>query len=482
MTESTRVELLAEPVAEGRRRLAEFCAARGEPAYRALQIERWIWERAARSFDEATNLPSELRTALDDAFSLTPIEEDYVARSRDGTIKHLWRLEDGDRVESVLIPAGDRLTLCLSSQAGCALGCRFCATGYFGFRRQLRAAEIVAQYRESLRVAREALGRPTSRPISNVVYMGMGEPLANLDSVIASLAALHAGFGVGARRITVSTVGLVPGILELARRPEPFELAISLHAPHHELRLELMPIERRYPLPELFDALRTYQRYNQLGIHAHRRGERRSGARRCAGGSSPRADLLRESHPVQPHCRPPGVASESRGRDQPLCGEARCPRGGACRPATPRTGHPSRLRAAPTGSRWREPAPHRAGPGARVSDLFSISPDVAEHRHPVLADDHARVQVEFRIERHHDGVRMQIARYLQRRAETPGPIQDVGDLMVEVFGVAGGYDIEAKRPETIRKLTRESSLASAIEDFDLDPVRESSRHRLGQIG
>ena len=254
--------MLAEPGEGTRRTLASFFARRGEPAYRVGQVEKWIWEGAARSFDEMTNVPVSLRAPLAEAFSLTPLEPDFVARSRDGTIKHLWRLEDGERVESVLIPTRERLTLCLSSQVGCALACRFCATGYFGFRRQLRPAEIVAQYRDSLRVAREELGRP----VSNVVYMGMGEPLANLDGVIGSLAALHGGFGLGARRITVSTVGLVPGILELARRPEPFELAVSLHAPSHDLRLELMPIEKRYPLPDLFEALRTYQGYKNRRI------------------------------------------------------------------------------------------------------------------------------------------------------------------------------------------------------------------------
>ncbi len=266
MTASTRAELLAGSGEDGTARLAEFFAARGEPAYRTGQVEEWVWTQGARSFDEMTNLPASLREALGEAFSLTPIEPDYVARSRDGTVKHLWRLEDGERVESVLIPTRDRLTLCLSSQAGCALACRFCATGYFGFRRQLRAAEIVAQYRDSLHLAREDMGRPASNSISNVVYMGMGEPLANLDGVIGSLASLHGGFGLGARRITVSTVGLIPGILELARRPEPFELAVSLHAPSHDLRLELMPIEKRYPLPDLFEALRTYQSYKNRRI------------------------------------------------------------------------------------------------------------------------------------------------------------------------------------------------------------------------
>ncbi|MCG8467467.1 MAG: 23S rRNA (adenine(2503)-C(2))-methyltransferase RlmN [Gemmatimonadetes bacterium] len=262
MVENASLELLSGARSDRRTELETFVLEAGEPRFRVEQVEAWVFDHDARSFAEMTNLPTTLRARLAERFSLTPLEVDTVARSRDGTIKHLWRLDDDERVESVLIPTRERLTLCLSSQAGCALGCRFCATGDFGFRRQLRSAEIVAQYRESRRVAREELGRP----ISNVVYMGMGEPLANLDAVLASLRGLHEGFGLGARRITVSTVGLVPGIMELARRPEPFELAVSLHAPLHELRLELMPIERRYPLPELFGALRAYQAHKNRRI------------------------------------------------------------------------------------------------------------------------------------------------------------------------------------------------------------------------
>ena len=252
---TTKPELLGMDSRERGSTLARALEAWGEPSFRARQIEEWVFEQRALSFDEMTNLPIALRNRLEDAFSLTPLEASYVARSEDGTVKHLWALDDGERVESVLIPTRERLTLCISSQAGCALACRFCATGDFGFRRQLRAAEIVAQYRNSWRVARDEF----DRPVSNVVFMGMGEPLANLDSVIRSLTVLHADFGLGARRITVSTVGLVPGIRELARRPEQFELAVSLHAPEHELRLALMPIEKRYPLPDLFAALREYQ-------------------------------------------------------------------------------------------------------------------------------------------------------------------------------------------------------------------------------
>ncbi|MFB6240923.1 MAG: 23S rRNA (adenine(2503)-C(2))-methyltransferase RlmN, partial [Gemmatimonadota bacterium] len=158
-------------------------------------------------------------------------------------------------VESVLIPTDDRLTLCVSSQAGCALGCRFCATGHFGFNRHLSTDEITAQFRNAQRAAR----REFDRDISNVVFMGMGEPMANLDNVMPALTVLNRGFGVGARRITVSTVGLVPGIEALTRRPEDFGLAVSLHAPNHELRQEIMRIEKRFPIPELLEAIRGYQ-------------------------------------------------------------------------------------------------------------------------------------------------------------------------------------------------------------------------------
>lgn len=235
--------------------LGPTLAEAGQPSYRSRQIARWVYERFATGFEEMTDLPSELRTLLAKRFSVSPLEMAFQARSRDGTVKHLWRLRDGEQVESVLIPSRDRVTLCLSSQAGCALACRFCATGDFGFRRQLSAAEIVAQFRDAELVSRHVFGRG----IANVVYMGMGEPMANLDAVLASLTILHRGFGFGARRITVSTVGLVPGIRALAARPEPFRLAVSLHAPEHALRETLVPIEKRYPLPDLFEALREYQ-------------------------------------------------------------------------------------------------------------------------------------------------------------------------------------------------------------------------------
>jgi 23S rRNA (adenine2503-C2)-methyltransferase len=184
--------------------------------------------------------------------------EDRVQTSRDGTVKHLWRLADRQVVESVLIPARARLTLCISSQAGCAMGCTFCSTGWGGFDRQLSTGEIVGQYRAARRFAdANGLG-----PITNVVYMGMGEPFANREAVSASLTILNRGYGLGARRITVSTVGVVPGILALAEREEQFRLALSLHHPESEYRRELIPLEKRYPLDEVLDALR---RFDQAG-------------------------------------------------------------------------------------------------------------------------------------------------------------------------------------------------------------------------
>ena len=250
-----RIELLDHLPGDYEAVLGTTLAELKQPTYRARQISGWVHERFAAGFDEMTDLPADLRKVLAERFSLSPLEMAFQARSADGTVKHLWRLWDGEQVESVLIPSRDRVTLCLSSQAGCALACRFCATGDFGFRRHLSAAEIVAQFRDAELLSRHTFGRG----IANVVYMGMGEPMANLDAVLASLSILHGGFGFGARRITVSTVGLVPGIRAFAARPEPFRLAVSLHAPEHTLREMLVPVEKRYPLPDLFAALREYQ-------------------------------------------------------------------------------------------------------------------------------------------------------------------------------------------------------------------------------
>lgn len=227
---------------------------RKQPAFRADQVLEWLYDGMAMSFAEMTNLPKNEREALAERFAFTTLHTERLSRSSDGTSKHLWRLSDSELIESVLIPTQNRLTLCISSQAGCAMACTFCATGWMGYERQLSAGEIVGQYRSARRWAREnGFGE-----ISNVVFMGMGEPLMNRKAVFPALQSLNKGYRLGARRITVSTVGVVPGILEMARMPEQYRLAISLHAPNHELRETLIPLEKKYPLEELMESLRTF--------------------------------------------------------------------------------------------------------------------------------------------------------------------------------------------------------------------------------
>jgi 23S rRNA (adenine2503-C2)-methyltransferase len=251
-----KIDLLSLPPDEFEAALGDHFIERGQPAYRVQQVQKWAFEECVPTFAEMTNLPVAEREALAAGFSFSEPVADTVSRSSDGTVKHLWRLADGELIESVLIPTTDRLTLCISSQAGCAMGCTFCATGFAGFQRQLTAGEIVTQYRASRRWALEHdYGR-----ISNIVYMGMGEPLSNRKALHPSLTILNEGYGVGARRITVSTVGVVPGILELAGRNEQFRLAVSLHAPESELRSQLIPLENRYPIEELMPALVRFDR------------------------------------------------------------------------------------------------------------------------------------------------------------------------------------------------------------------------------
>ncbi|MDX1673518.1 MAG: 23S rRNA (adenine(2503)-C(2))-methyltransferase RlmN [Longimicrobiales bacterium] len=259
MTETTaRPDLIGLVPDRARDALRDHFDARGVASYRVGQTLSWIYDKVALSPDEITELPAGERDALAEAFTFTSPEPARVQRSEDGTAKHLWRLSDGELVESVLIPAEDRLTLCISSQAGCAMACTFCATGWSGYRRNLTAGEIVAQYRGARRWAEEN-GRG---PITNIVYMGMGEPLMNLGPVMDSLTLLNHGYDVGARRITVSTVGIVPGIDALAARPEQFRLALSLHAPTHGLREKIVPVEKKYPIADLMDSL---QRFDEAG-------------------------------------------------------------------------------------------------------------------------------------------------------------------------------------------------------------------------
>src|SRR6266496_295866 len=249
------LDLLSLAPEAARQMVAEWLAQRGEPTYRASQIVPRLWQRPVGSWDQATDLPAELRGALAAVFPLRRLALSARQRSADGTEKYLWDLGDGEAVESVLIPEGKRRTLCISSQVGCALGCVFCATGRMGFRRNLSVAEIACQ-------AREVMLRDAALKPSNIVFMGMGEPLLNWDAVDGALTILNhvEGLGIGARHITVSTVGILPSLAKLAQRPEQFRLALSLHAPTPELRHALMPIEKKYTLPAVIAALARFRR------------------------------------------------------------------------------------------------------------------------------------------------------------------------------------------------------------------------------
>ncbi|HEU5465283.1 MAG TPA: 23S rRNA (adenine(2503)-C(2))-methyltransferase RlmN [Gemmatimonadales bacterium] len=235
--------------------LGEWLATRGEPAYRLRQILPRLWERPVARWADATDLPAPLREALDQDFPLGRLTVAAHQVSSDGTEKFLWTLADGQAIESVLIPEGKRRTLCISSQVGCALGCVFCATGTMGWSRNLSPAEIAGQVREI------KLKNPALSP-TNVVFMGMGEPLLNWENVDVALTILNhpEGLGIGARHITLSTVGILPKLALFAKRPEQFRLAVSLHAPTPALRKELMPVEKKYSLPELLEALKGFER------------------------------------------------------------------------------------------------------------------------------------------------------------------------------------------------------------------------------
>jgi 23S rRNA (adenine2503-C2)-methyltransferase len=222
----------------------------GEPPYRARQVWEGLHVRVQRP-EEMTELPAVLRAALAEA--LPPALREVSRRTADAgrTTKWLWALGDDARVETVLMHYRDRVTVCVSTQAGCAMACRFCATGQAGFQRHLTQGEIVEQVAVAVREARP-------RRLSNVVFMGMGEPLANYDRVWGAVTRLHGDMGLSARHLTLSTVGLVPGIRRLATETLPVKLAVSLHAANDALRDELVPINRRYPLQELAAACAEY--------------------------------------------------------------------------------------------------------------------------------------------------------------------------------------------------------------------------------
>jgi 23S rRNA (adenine2503-C2)-methyltransferase len=271
-----------------REELQEQFSAWNQPVYRVDQVLHWLYQRRATSWDEMSNLPKSLRQLLSDAYALTILELVRKQGARDTTQKFLWRLKDHSLVESVLIPASpalygepsDRHTLCVSTQVGCAYGCRFCASGLEGWKRNLGPEEIVEQI---LAVERWHAANPIpapmagdsalpartagadrsaeSRLVNNLVIMGMGEPLANYNHLLRALQILNApwGGGIGARKITISTSGLAPQIRKLADEPLQFRLAISLHGATDAVRNKIMPVNRKYPLEELVAACEYYQ-------------------------------------------------------------------------------------------------------------------------------------------------------------------------------------------------------------------------------
>jgi len=251
----TRENLLDLTPAAAEERLRAFFAARGEPAYRAKQVARRLWQAPVASFDAITELPAALRAALAESFVIPRLELSVRQKSSDGTEKFLFKLDDGQGIETVAIPDDGRMTLCISSQAGCALACAFCATGAMGFQRNLKVHEIAGQVREM-----RLLDPPIE--ITNIVFMGMGEPMMNWKNVDTVLTVLNSpdGLGIGARHITVSTVGILPGIVALGARPEQFRLALSIHAPTDDLRQTLMPVNTKYPLAEVIEAAKAFDR------------------------------------------------------------------------------------------------------------------------------------------------------------------------------------------------------------------------------
>ncbi len=256
---------LVHPYEMDRKAWRSFVAGLGLPAYRGDQVHRWITLGRASSWEEMTNLPQELRQALAERFAEAFYSPAVVQTGdRGATRKALFRLPGGALAETVLMAYPDRATACISSQAGCGMGCPFCATGQMGLMRNLEPGEIVAQVAWAARALRDSteLADGWPRRLSNVVFMGMGEPLANYERVWGAVEAMHDpdGFGLSARSITISTVGIAPGIDRLAAESLPVTLALSLHAPDDELRSQLVPLNHRYPIRDLLAACRRFRK------------------------------------------------------------------------------------------------------------------------------------------------------------------------------------------------------------------------------
>ena len=240
--------------------MAAFCEQLGEKRFRATQLFRWIHHKGAADFDQMSDLAKSLRDKLAGRALIAAMPVISEQASSDGTIKWLFDVGGGNAVETVFIPEADRGTLCISSQAGCAVGCRFCSTGHQGFSRNLSTGEIIAQLWFAEHHLRKRLNLPEgTRAITNVVMMGMGEPLQNYAALLPALRMMldDHGYGLSRRRVTVSTSGVVP-MIERLRDDCPVALAVSLHAPNDALRDDLVPLNRKYPLQELLEACRHY--------------------------------------------------------------------------------------------------------------------------------------------------------------------------------------------------------------------------------
>jgi 23S rRNA (adenine2503-C2)-methyltransferase len=240
--------------------LAAFCESLGEKRFRATQLFRWIHQKGARDFAQMSDLAKSLRDKLATAATITALPVLSEHRSADGTVKWLFDVGAGNAVEAVFIPEDDRGTLCVSSQAGCAVGCRFCSTGHQGFSRNLSTGEIIGQLWHAEHALRRSLRLGAGeRAVTNVVMMGMGEPLQNYAALVPALRVMldDHGYGLSRRRVTVSTSGMVH-MIDRLRQDCPVALAVSLHAPDDALRDELVPLNRKHPLDELMDACRRY--------------------------------------------------------------------------------------------------------------------------------------------------------------------------------------------------------------------------------
>ena len=235
--------------------ITNFLVSNGEKAFRAKQIWQWIWQRGVTDFEEMTNLSHTTRELLRQNWYFDCLEPVHIQTATDGTTKTAWKLYDGEIIESVLIPGNQKFTVCVSSQVGCKLGCKFCATGTLGFKRNLTYGEIFNQV-TAAKMAAEAQGFP----LSNIVFMGMGEPMLNYDNVLAAIERITAedGLAMSPYRITVSTAGIPDKIRQLADDGVRFNLAVSLHAAKENVRTSLMPINKAYSLKEVADSLKYF--------------------------------------------------------------------------------------------------------------------------------------------------------------------------------------------------------------------------------